>query len=168
MCYQGKANSIRLCNEHSVNSRMLSVDCRHFKENLYTISLCRVNSLSWRMPNSVRMYHMFCLTSRPHTLFAFGCKPDYTIPHLSNRQAKGFIRIFSPTKTANHEKCMVITFFDREGLARACMRTRAHSHTHITSPPRADPNFIMHFTGKSEPAIFKWSAICRRSADWNV
>ncbi len=48
--------------------------------------------------------------------------------------------------------------------------THTHTHTHarVTSPPRADPNFITYFVGKSGPAIFKWSAICRQSADWNV
>ncbi len=32
MCGQGAANSIRLCDEHSVNSQMLSVWSRYFKE----------------------------------------------------------------------------------------------------------------------------------------
>ncbi len=39
-------------------------------------TLCRSDSLSRRMPNSVRMYHTFCLISHPHASFAFAfrCK----------------------------------------------------------------------------------------------
>ncbi len=56
---------------------MLSVDCRYFKENSNTIRLYRVDLLPRRMPNSVQMYHTFCLSSHPHTsfTFAFRCKP---------------------------------------------------------------------------------------------
>ncbi len=63
MCYQGEANSIRLCRKCSVNSRMLSIDCRYMKGNSHTIHLCRVDSLPRRMPNSVQIYHTFCFGS---------------------------------------------------------------------------------------------------------
>ncbi len=33
-------------------------------------------------------------------------------------------------------------------------------------PPKAD--FLTHFTEKSRPSIFKWSALSMRSADWNA
>ncbi len=36
-CYRGEANSIRLCDERSANSRMLSVDCRYIEGNPCTI-----------------------------------------------------------------------------------------------------------------------------------
>ncbi len=80
-CYRGEANSIRLCSKCSGNSRMLSVDCWYFKGNLHTIRLCRVDSLPRQMLNSVRMYHIFCLASHPHVLFAFifTCKPGFII-----------------------------------------------------------------------------------------
>ncbi len=29
----------------------------------------------------------------------------------------------------------------------------------VTFPPRADPNFLTHFTGKGGPSIFKWSTL---------
>ncbi len=29
-------------------------------------------------------------------------------------------------------------------------------HTNITSPPRADPNFLTHFAAKDGPSIFEW------------
>ncbi len=78
MCYWGEANSIQLCDECSVNSRMLSINCWYLKENLHTTPICRVDSLPQPMPNSVRMYYTFCLASRPHTsfAFAFSCKYD--------------------------------------------------------------------------------------------
>ncbi len=50
---EGEANSIRLCDEHSANSRMLSVECRYIKGNSRTMRLCRVDSLP-RSPNSTR------------------------------------------------------------------------------------------------------------------
>ncbi len=52
--------------------------------------------------------------------------------------------------------------------------TYIHTHIHIytplyvTSPPRADQNFLTHFARKGGPSIFKWSALSMRSADWNV
>ncbi len=69
-----EASGIRLCDECSANSRMLSVDCQYFN----TRCLCRVDSLPGRMSNSVRMYHMFCLASSLHMLFAFRCGPGLT------------------------------------------------------------------------------------------
>ncbi len=43
--------------------------------------------------------------------------------------------------------------------AGACVHMRARTHTNVTSPPRADPNFLMHFTAKGEPSIFEWSTL---------
>ncbi len=55
--------------------------CRYLKGNLHTIRLYMVDSLPGRMPNSVQMYHMYCLASCPHMsfVFAFGCKHGLTI-----------------------------------------------------------------------------------------
>ncbi len=41
--------------------------------------------------------------------------------------------------------------------ALACAYT--HTHTDVTSPPRADPNFLTHFTTKGGPSIFEWSTL---------
>ncbi len=43
--------------------------------------------------------------------------------------------------------------------------TRTRTHLDVTSPPRVDPNFVTHFTGKGGLSIFKWSALSMRSAD---
>ncbi len=32
-----------------------------------------------------------------------------------------------------------------------------HTHTDVTSPTRADLNFLTHFTAKGGPLIFEWS-----------
>ncbi len=71
MCYRGKENSIRLCDKHSTGSRTLLIDCWYFKGNSHSIRLCTVFSMPRWMPNSVQMYHIFCLASLPHVLFVF-------------------------------------------------------------------------------------------------
>ncbi len=43
-----------------------------------------------------------------------------------------------------------------------------HTHLYVTSPPRSDLSFLIHFTGKGGSEIFKCSALSMRSADWNV
>ncbi len=44
-----------------------------------------------------------------------------------------------------------------------------YTHTQdVTSPLRADPNFLTHFTEKGGPSIFKWSTLSMWSADWNA
>ncbi len=48
-----------------------------------------------------------------------------------------------------------------------CVSTHTHAPI-LTSSPRADLNFLTHFTGKGRPSIFKWSALSMRSMDWNV
>ncbi len=45
---------------------------------------------------------------------------------------------------------------------------RLYTPLYVTSPPRADLNFLTHFTGKGRLSIFKWSALSMQSADWNV
>ncbi len=37
--------------------------------------------------------------------------------------------------------------------------THTHTHTDVTSPPRADQNFLTHFTAKGGPSIFEWSTL---------
>ncbi len=37
--------------------------------------------------------------------------------------------------------------------------TYIYTHTHTPSPPRADPNFLTHFTAKGGPSIFEWSTL---------
>ncbi len=69
-----QANSIRLCDECSANSQMLSIDCWYIKGNLHTICLCLVDSLPRRMPNSLQRCLTFCLSSCPHASFAFACR----------------------------------------------------------------------------------------------
>ncbi len=61
------------------NSHTLSVDWQYFKGNPHSIHLCRVYSMPWWMPNSVKMYRTFCLTSLPHVsfVFTFRCKPGF-------------------------------------------------------------------------------------------
>ncbi len=63
---------------------MLSVDCRYIQGNSHTIHLCRVNSLLRRIPNSIQIYHTFCLGTCPHTSFAFPCryKPSFRLLFL--------------------------------------------------------------------------------------
>ncbi len=39
------------------------------------------------------------------------------------------------------------------------IHTHIHIHTYVTSPPRADPNFLTHFTAKGGPSIFEWSIL---------
>ncbi len=98
MSYRSEANSIRLCDElakqysavqwtfgkqYLAVRRMfgeqpnaihrLSVLQREFAFNC----LCRVYLMPRRMPNSVQMYHTFCLASLPHVSFAFRCKPGF-------------------------------------------------------------------------------------------
>ncbi len=46
--------------------------------------------------------------------------------------------------------------------------TCTYATLYVTSPPRADPHFLIYFTGKSGPSIFKWSTLGMWSADWNV
>ncbi len=38
-------------------------------------------------------------------------------------------------------------------------RVSTCAHTHTTSPPKADPNFLTQFTAKGGPLIFKWSTL---------
>ncbi len=49
-----------------------------------------------------------------------------------------------------------------------CTYAQMHTHLYVTPPPKVDLNFLTHFTGKGGPSIFKWSALSKRSADWNV
>ncbi len=52
-----------------------------------------------------------------------------------------------------------------ESAVGACVHARARAHTHtdtdtdtnVTSPPRADANFLTHFIAKGGPSIFEWS-----------
>ncbi len=53
-------------------------------------------------------------------------------------------------------------------LLAHCVKSHTHLSLYVTFPPRADRNFLTHFTGKCGPSIFKWSALSMRSADWNV
>ncbi len=43
----------------------------------------------------------------------------------------------------------------------ACTHTHTHTHTHtdVTSPPRADLNFLTHFTAKDGPSMFQLSTL---------
>ncbi len=43
-----------------------------------------------------------------------------------------------------------------------------HTHLDIISPPRVDPNFLTHFSGKGGLSIFKWSTLSMFSVDWNI
>ncbi len=45
---------------------------------------------------------------------------------------------------------------------------RTHTPLYVTSPLRADLNFLTYLTGEGGPSIFKWSALSMRSTDWNV
>ncbi len=60
MCYRGEAHSIRLCDLRSANSWTLSINWQYFKGNSYSIRLCRVYLMPWRMPNS-KQNVLFCL-----------------------------------------------------------------------------------------------------------
>ncbi len=40
-------------------------------------------------------------------------------------------------------------------LLAHCVITYTRAHTNITSPPRAGPNFLIHFTAKGGPSIFE-------------
>ncbi len=64
-------DSIQLCRKHSANSRMLSIDCRYFKGYSHSVCFCRFYSLPRQVPNSLQMYHTFCLASLPDALFMF-------------------------------------------------------------------------------------------------
>ncbi len=81
MCYQGEAHSIQLCDECSVNSQTLSIDCRYFKRNLHTIHLdvefIRCLGECWTKYKCVP-YVLPC--SLPHASFtlAIGCKCTFT------------------------------------------------------------------------------------------
>ncbi len=99
----GEANSIRLCDECSANSWMLSAKCRYFKRNSHTIHLdidviffffftfgnerftnslgtgsIRCLSECWTMYKftyiNVRIIFACCV----HVLFAFRCKSGFT------------------------------------------------------------------------------------------
>ncbi len=110
MCYKDETNSIQLCGEHSVNSRMLSVDCRYIKENSHTIR--RVDLLPQWMPNSVRMYHAFCLVSHPHTsfTFTFRCKPGFTVPCSLKRCTSHRIDVVFGRQSNFSANCMSATY----------------------------------------------------------
>ncbi len=97
MCYRGETNSIRLCDECSANSQILSTICQYFKGNLHSICLCRVYSMLQRMPNSVIMYYMFCLASLPHAsfVFVFRCKPGLIWFERKLRRKGGFTLIYT-------------------------------------------------------------------------
>ncbi len=43
--------------------------------------------------------------------------------------------------------------------ARAHAHTHTHTHMDVTSPSRADPNFLTHFTAKGKPSTFEWSTL---------
>ncbi len=57
----------------------------------------------------------------------------------------------------NESGCTVSAYLCRTIFPRT--HTHTHTYTHNTSPPRADPNFLTHFTAKGGPSLFEWSAL---------
>ncbi len=99
ICYLGEANSIRLCDEHSVNSQTLSISYRYFKGNSHMIRLDvdvrdSFNSLGTGSTHCLGKFRIMyeCTTSniriiftcRIYVLFAFRCKPTFTFCILPN------------------------------------------------------------------------------------
>ncbi len=97
MCYQSEANSILLCDKHSTNSRMLSINCRYFKGNSHMIHLNvhvhdSFNSLGTGLIRCLgecqTIYERttpnihIAFTCRICVLFAFRCKPSLKIHFL--------------------------------------------------------------------------------------
>ncbi len=95
---------------------MLSIDCWYIKGNSHTICLCMINSLPRRMPNSIRMQHTFCLTSRPHAsfVFAFRCKPGLRCS----------IKISSST---DHILCVLLMFKHRIAIINTVLQKNTSS-----------------------------------------
>ncbi len=49
-------------------------------------------------------------------------------------------------------------------LSLSLIHARTHTQTDVTSPPKADLNFLTHFTAKGGPSIFEWSTLSMWSA----
>ncbi len=73
-------------------------------------------------------------------------------------------QIHSATWTLTNYK---IHFLTASYIPWTLVLTHTRTSLYVTSP-RADLNFLTHFTGKGEPLVFKWSALIMRSANWNV
>ncbi len=53
-----------------------------------------------------------------------------------------------------------VTFFVLEVADLRVRHTQTQTTpTDVTSPPRADPNFLTHFTAKGGSSIFEWSTL---------
>ncbi len=91
------------------------------------IQYVTVDSLPRQMPNSVQMYHTFCLASHPHVafVFAFRCKPGFRPSCHSRQKCRGkttpmflYNVFFGAYRTVWHGRCMM-------GLSS---HNRVHSH----------------------------------------
>ncbi len=60
----------------------------------------------------------------------------------------------------SHPTCTGLATFRGAIAGHKISHTHTHTHTHTHATlPRADPNFLTHFTAKDGPSIFEWSTL---------